>query len=185
MPLSTEDIWKEFHDPLKKFVAKRVHNEYDVEDILQITFCKIHDHITDLSDKTKFHAWMYRIARNTIIDYYRSQVVTIELTDLPEISVEDEFLSSETCREVAACLKNILQHLPDKYREAIILTEFEQLTQRELAARLGLSHSGAKSRVQRARAKFKDILLRCCYVEFDRLGNVIDYKRKRDSCIYC
>lgn len=94
-------------------------------------------------------------------------------------------MEDDVSREMADCFKTILNHLPEKYREAIVLTEFENLTQRDLAQRLGLSLSGAKSRVQRARAKLKEILLGCCQLEFDRLGNITDYKRKHPTCKYC
>ncbi|WP_196602398.1 RNA polymerase sigma factor SigZ [Pectinatus frisingensis] len=185
MDIDTKGIWEEFSIPLKQFIAKRVQNKYDAEDILQDIFCKIHDHIETLKDESKIHAWVYQITRNAIIDYYRTnKSVTAELTDLPD-TVNTDFIGDDVSREVADCLKTILNHLPEKYREAIVLTEFENLTQRDLAQRLGLSLSGAKSRVQRARAKLKEILLGCCHLEFDRLGNITDYKRKHLTCKYC
>lgn len=185
LDIDTKGIWEEISIPLKKFIIKHVQNEYDAEDILQDIFCKIYDHIEGVKDKNKIHAWVYKITRNAIIDYYRSKMVTVELTDLPDTGLNANFMDSNVSCEVAACLKVMLQHLPEKYREAIVLTEFENLTQKELAQRLGLSVSGAKSRVQRARSKLKEIMLRCCYVEFDRLGNITDYKHKHTTCKYC
>jgi RNA polymerase sigma-70 factor, ECF subfamily len=79
-------------------------------------------------------------------------------------------------------VKAMVDSLPDTYREALILTEYEGLTQRELAERLGLSLSGAKSRVQRAREKLKAMLLDCCHFEFDRLGKIIDYQPNCTCC---
>jgi RNA polymerase sigma-70 factor, ECF subfamily len=49
-------------------------------------------------------------------------------------------------------------------------------------AELGISFSGAKSRVQRARAKIKEQLLDCCHFQFDRAGQIIDYQPRRDCC---
>jgi RNA polymerase sigma-70 factor (ECF subfamily) len=72
--------------------------------------------------------------------------------------------------------------IADYYREALILTEYKGLNQRELAERLGLSFSGAKSRVQREREKLKTMLLDCCHFEFDRLGKIIDYQ---PNCACC
>jgi len=68
------------------------------------------------------------------------------------------------------------------YREALILTEYQGLTQKELGEKLGISFSGAKSRVQRAREKLKTMLLDCCHFEIDRLGRVIDYQPRCDCC---
>ena len=80
----------------------------------------------------------------------------------------------------------MIEGLPDAYREAIVLTEFEGLTQKELADRLGISLSGAKSRVQRARGQLKQMLLGCCQFEFDRRGGIIDCKpRVNNGCRGC
>jgi RNA polymerase sigma-70 factor, ECF subfamily len=62
------------------------------------------------------------------------------------------------------------------------MTEYHELSQIELAVRLNLSISGAKSRVQRAREKLKEAFLDCCHFEFDQLGRVIHYEPK---CSYC
>ncbi len=76
---------------------------------------------------------------------------------------------------MACWLKPMIDDLPDKYREALWLTEFEGLTQVELAERLGISVSGAKSRVQRGRSLLRHDLLDCCQFEFDRRGGIIGY----------
>ena len=70
----------------------------------------------------------------------------------------------------------MISTLPEPYREALVLTEFEGLTQKQMAARLGTSLSGAKSRVQRGREQLKQMLLERCEFEFDRLGRIIDCK---------
>ena len=68
------------------------------------------------------------------------------------------------------------------YGEALVLTEFKGLTQKQLAERLGISLSGAKSRVQRGRDKLKEALLDCCQLEFDRRGQIIDCTPKDNDC---
>ena len=77
----------------------------------------------------------------------------------------------------------MIEGLPVKHREALKLTEYEGMTQKELAAKLGISISGAKSRVQRARAMLKDALMQCCHFELDRYGTVIDYHPR--TCSSC
>ena len=54
-----------------------------------------------------------------------------------------------------------------------------------MAERLGISISGAKSRVQRARAKLKAMMLECCHIDLDSRGSVIDYRPKGASCRLC
>lgn len=83
---------------------------------------------------------------------------------------------------VSTWLQCIIRDLDNKYKEAILLTELEGISQRQLAEKLGMSVSGVKSRVQRGREKIKELLLNCCEIELDRRGNVIDYQIKSARC---
>jgi len=180
-----ENIWEEFSEPLKSFISRRIKNDQDVEDILQNVFFKIHNRIGDLRENDKIHAWVYRVTRNVITDFYRSQKHEENICGLSEdiaIEIEDE---ASVNGEIAQCLKTMIKHLPEKYQQAIILTEFQNLTQKELGEKMGLTVSGAKSRVQRARLKLKEMLLGCCHLEFDRRGNVIDYTHNCTDCKFC
>ena len=178
MSTCTDCIWEEFSVPLKGFIKKRVTNEQDADDILQEIFIKIHNNIGNLMNENKINAWIYRITRNTITDYYRRNHNNFEITELPEDlerSIDDD-LSANT--EIASCLKGMIDSMPENYKQAIVLTEFQNMTQKELSEKMGISISGAKSRVQRARRMLKEMLLGCCHFEFDRFGNIIDYKQK-------
>jgi RNA polymerase sigma-70 factor (ECF subfamily) len=72
--------------------------------------------------------------------------------------------------------------LPESYREALRLTEYAGLSQKQLGERLGISFSGAKSRVQRARAKIKQQLLDCCHFQLDHAGRIVDYQPRCACC---
>jgi RNA polymerase sigma-70 factor (ECF subfamily) len=76
----------------------------------------------------------------------------------------------------------MVDELPDTYRDALLLTEYQGLNQRQMADRLGISFSGAKSRVQRARRMLRDMLLTCCHFELDRRGAIIDYYQHCCCC---
>ncbi|RDZ06409.1 hypothetical protein C3744_28710 [Priestia megaterium] len=67
-----------------------------------------------------------------------------------------------------------------KYLEALELYEFQRLSQKELSEKLGISYSGAKSRVQRGRKKLKHLLEGCCHIESDRYGNIVDFCIMKD-----
>lgn len=174
MLATTEMIWEDFHDRLYQFIRRRVADEQHAEDILQDVFLKVHTHVETLRNDDSLVAWLYQLTRNRIIDYYRTgQIVSEKVPDLPyelESSLENVEL------ELAPAIRMMIECLPPIYREALILTEYQGLTQRELAELLNLSLPGAKSRVQRAREKLKAMLLDCCHFEFDRLGRVIDYQ---------
>ena len=177
---TTEKVWEEFNIGLKHFILKRVPDEPSAEDILQDVFLKIHTHIGSLKESDKLQSWIYRIARNAITDYYRTHKFTPDLPEVPYVP-EDPF--DDVISDLLPYVKELVDSLPPDYRQALILTEYEGLTQRELAEKLGISVSGAKSRVQRAREKVKLMLLRCCHFQFDRLGRIIDYEPNCDCCV--
>ena len=181
MKSSIEQIWKDFSKGLRAFIAGRVSNDSNVDDILQDVFVKIHMNIDSLEDDTKIRSWIFQIARITVIDYYRKQkngpgyIDAIPIEDTADDSPMYEMLEESPAREIASGLRGMVDELPEKYSQALYLVEFQGLSQVELAKRLGISVSGAKSRVQRGRQMIKDSLMNCCHFEFDRYGTIIDY----------
>ncbi len=177
--MNTEQLWQQFHDPLVRFVNGRVPDPAIAEDIVQDVFMKIWKHLNTLKDQEKVHAWIYNITRNAIHDYYRRRRPAEELP--LHLEAEEAIEEPDLSKELAACLRPMIDQLPDKYREAIHLTEWHGLSQKELSEKLGLSYSGAKSRVQRGREKLKELLDACCHIEADRYGNIIDYKQSETA----
>lgn len=177
-------IWKQFNAPLRNFIRKRTIIEYDTEDILQEVFLKIYSNIEKLNKINNTKAWVYMITKNTIIDYYRkSKKLNIIKLNENIFSKKQENISVN--KEISVCLTSMINSLPQKYKQAIVLTEFYNVKQKDLAKQAGISISGAKSRVQRARAMLKEQLFICCNLEFDKFGNIIDYKHKTKDCKFC
>ncbi len=168
----TEVIWNQLSTRLRFFVLRHVADEAAAEDILQDVFLSIHSHALSLRDEQKLQSWIYQITRNAIADYYRRRKPLVELSEALETPDNgDEDLE----KQLIPCIRATVNHLPAKYRQVLLLTEFQGLTQQELANQLGLSLSGAKSRVQRAREQLKATLLECCQFDLDRHGTIIDY----------
>lgn len=184
---TTESVWYRLNEDLLRFIKRRVKDEYEAEDILHNVFRKIHDSLHVLKDEEKLNSWVYQITRHAITDYYRAAAKKKEA----EAPLHDDFDIVDMPTEnnlnevVSQWLKGIVEELGEKYREAIMLTELGDLSQKEMAAQLGISVSGAKSRVQRAREMIKEKLLACCHIYRDRLGNVIDFERKGQCCSSC
>jgi RNA polymerase sigma-70 factor (ECF subfamily) len=177
---NVEKIWEDFSYALKKFIVKRVVNISDANDILQDVFLKIHLNIDSLIDDKRIKSWVYQIARNTIIDYYRKR--KIEISDIDDIEEPVEIIEDSQDLEISECLRNLLQALPEKYAKALYMVEFQGLTQIELAKKLEISVPGAKSRIQRGRKMLKDDLMKCCHFDFDKYGSIIDYYPKTCCC---
>ncbi|MGH2593595.1 MAG: RNA polymerase sigma factor SigZ [Anaerolineae bacterium] len=183
MNRTTEDIWNEFSQQLRGFILKRIPDPTDADDILQDVFVKLHTRIDTLRDEHRLAPWLYRIARNTLVDYYRARQPAVPVPEL--LAVEDEQTESDAAARIASSLTSMVECLPEKYRQAIVLSEFQGLTQQEVGERLGLSLSGAKSRVQRGRDLLRAALLDCCHFEFDRRGRLIGYTPRPDCCRHC
>jgi RNA polymerase sigma-70 factor, ECF subfamily len=173
MTHATEVVWERFSARLLAFIRRRVEDLPTAEDLLQEVFVRIHTRMNTLEDGSRLEAWVYQIARHAILDHYRRRRETVPVPD--EIVDASEPVEPDPAEALAASLREMVEALPEPYREALLLTEFGGLSQAELAKRLGISFSGAKSRVQRARQKIKDDLLVCCHFELDRRGRVIDF----------
>lgn len=174
-PNSTGAIWELLSDQLRGFLRQRVSDEQLAEDLLQETFLRIHKRIGQLDNQQRITSWVYQIARNLVIDHYRSKARTPR-EPLPE-ELEPENAENENLNEmVSGWLPVMIELLPDGYREALKLYELEGLSQQQIADRLQISLSGAKSRIQRGRAKLREILFACCSFDRDSRGNVIDFK---------
>lgn len=185
-PLETEAIWQDFHGRLLGFITRRVADRDSAEDILQDVMLRIHRHAADLEHAPAVGAWVHQIARNAIADHYRRAPVRRERPagidfDRQEQPVPEQ-TPSEPRSELAECLGPLLKRLPAIHREALTLTELEGLTQASAAARLGLSTSGMKSRVQRARAQLRQLLVACCEIDLDRRGDISSYRSRRGPC---
>jgi RNA polymerase sigma-70 factor, ECF subfamily len=178
-----ERVWQEYQSSLRTFIKSRISNDTAIDDIFQNVFLKIHTGLDSLKDETKLKSWIYQIARNAIIDYFRSQKPTIDIAEwLPQPETDP---SEKVTQELSECLRPMIQQLPEHYREAVILSELQGLTQQEVAKVQGTSLSCAKSRVQRGRALLKNMLDECCRLEFDHSGRLCDYERKGGDCNIC
>ena len=180
MNTALEKAWADVASRIRGYIRTRVRDHAAAEDILQDVFLKAHRRIGQLQSPEKLEGWLFLIARNAVVDHYRKSKPTEELP--AEIASEPDEPEIENACELRAAFRRMIEELPAPYGEALTLTEFEGFTQKELAQRLGISLSGAKSRVQRGREKLKETLLDCCHLEFDRRGQIIDCTPKRNDC---
>jgi RNA polymerase sigma-70 factor (ECF subfamily) len=181
---SLDQIWRDYHDGLLGFIRRRIGAADLAEDVLQDVFVKAHSRLDTLANADRIQSWLYQIARNTIIDYYRTRKSVEPLPD--EMAEQPEHDNDEDWRELGKCVLPMIETLPEGYREAILLSEIDGLPLKEVAERLNLSLPGAKSRVQRGRERLKRAFLDCCNLKFDYSGKPIDWLPKegcaRISC---
>jgi RNA polymerase sigma-70 factor (ECF subfamily) len=180
---------------LRAFIGRRVRNPADVDDLVQRVLLQLVRGLGSLRDRDRLHAWLYRTARNVIVDHYRSSGVRRELasgasSDLAGASDDGVDLDGEdertALRELADCTRPMLERLAPAYRQALMLTEIDGRSQTDVAREMGLSVSGMKSRVQRGRRQLRAALERCCRIELDRRGSVMTAEpRSQAGCGPC
>jgi len=182
----TDDTWTMFETRLRRYVRRRL-DPASVDDAVGDILLRLARNQRALSEARNPVAWAMRVAANVVTDHYRrrsvEQRVLSGVEPQQETSLEPaENVAGTAASELARCLVPFIRELPEPYGEALLLTEIGGLTQAEAAARQGISVSGMKSRVQRGRVKLKDALLRCCAVELDSRGGVLDYRRRSKNC---
>lgn len=154
-------LWETWSAGLRRLVARKI-TATDVDDVLQEIFLKLQTNLAGLRDPGRIAPWLRRVAESAIADHYRTRS---RWEELPEDLPAPE--SAECSADLTRCLHPMIDSLPETYREAVRLTEIEGLTQQAVADRLGLSLSGAKSRVQRGRARLRQRLLESCQVDME------------------
>lgn len=179
MNILLEQTYRDLRAELKSFIYKRVNDSSAAEDILHDVFLKAHTGINTLKDTSRLNGWIYSIARNTIIDHYRTRKVTANIDDY---DIEDETEEATVLKKLEPSVRSLVRQLPPAYREAIVLVDFKGISQVALAEKLGISVSAIKSRVQRARKMLKDLFLECCHFELDKSGKVIDHYCSKGKC---
>ena len=122
-----------------------------------------------------------RIQRN-VFSYFRNSKIS-ENIPLDSHQDEDE-INMDATAEVGSWVSLFIKGLPEKYQEAIFLSEIKGMSQKDLATHLGISYAGAKSRVQRAKEKLKNLFTDCCHIQTDGYGNIIEYQSK-NTCKNC
>ena len=186
--LHRPDGWEESRARLVAFARRRLDDPEDAEDVVHEVFVRALERAESLDDEARLDAWLYQITRNVLIDRHRTRTTAARAIEAFPRDVESRTLvaaSDDAAAEVedaradlARCLRPLIDGLPAKYRGAVSLSDVEGARQKDVAARLGLSVSGAKSRVQRGRRLLRDRLLECCAVERDRSGAVVDWQRR-------
>ena len=167
--------WLQHKEQLRHYVLKNIDEKDSVDDILQEVYIKASAKLHQLNCHDSLKSWLYRITHNVIMDFYRSRQ---DFDTLPDTLV-DEVEEPEAVQKMASCLRPMFDCLPEKYREPMLLSEVDGLPQQMIADRLGMSLSATKSRIQRGRVTFKELLRTYCEIELGRQG-IIDFRPKAE-----
>lgn len=178
--MDTEKIWSEFSLALKKFIFSKVKNETVADDILQEVFIKIHIHKHELKEKKQLKSWLFSIANNATLDYFRKKdiVLPTETNDAVEENSKDE-------HDAGDCVLPLILNLPKKYKEILVLTEIKGYKQQKAADTLSIGLPAAKSRIQRGRDLLKKGFMDCCDYKLDVNGHLKGEHKNKEDCKVC
>jgi len=175
----TEQMWREMVAQLRMFVRRRIADPNRADDVVAEILLRVHQNIGSLEDRERLPNWVFRIARNAIIDEYRragrsrEQLVASLGDDVAEAPTEED--DPGALSELAGCLRPLLAGLPVEQRRAVEMIDLDGVSQADAAESAGISLSGMKSRVQRGRTRLGELLGQCCALSLDGRGLPMDY----------
>ncbi len=163
-----QQAWALHAAALHGWLRHHLGDEVQAEDLLQDVFIKAMRQGRNFCALENARAWLFEVTRNALADHLRRQRESVPLP-------EDLCAGEETPAMVdalSACLPRVISELSADDRDAITCCDLQGMSQADYAARLGISLSGAKSRVQRARVRLKAQLACACKVQLDEAGRV-------------
>jgi RNA polymerase sigma-70 factor (ECF subfamily) len=163
----------EYMPQLYSTALRMTHNASDAEDLVQETYLKAYKGFAGFEQGTNLRAWMFRILTNTYINSYRSKKRRPDETELDGVedfylyrrmggleaarasrSAEDELMDYFTDADVQAAI----DALPESYRLAVLLSDVEGLSYKEIAEDLDIPIGTVKNRIHIARKELKEKL---------------------------
>jgi len=172
--METIKIWNKFNDQLYFFILKKVKSKDAANDIFQNTFLKIHKNLSQLEKEEKAKAWVFQIARNEVINYFKDKSIYVEKLHSPKDIPLQKY-------QHICCFDKFINDLPIIYRQAIELIYIKGLKQKDVAKELGISLENVKARVKRAKDILKKNFKECCKYEFNKNGKLIG----ESNCSIC
>lgn len=167
--------WSQVRVRLVAYAARRVPDRALAEDIVQDVLLRAAGQPAAWIEVRDPAAWLMRLTQRAVADHYRRTRPESPQGLMPEPArteplAQDVDTQQQDRRDVARCLAPLVGELSELDQESLRLVDQEGRPQVDVARALGLSTSGMKSRVQRARRRLRDAFLTCCQVELDSRG---------------
>jgi RNA polymerase sigma-70 factor (ECF subfamily) len=172
-------IFKEYQPKILRYLT-RLTGMYEAEDLSQEVFIKVESGLKNFRGESQLSTWIYRIATNTAVDRMRSPSFKYKVNEgIPSEPVQKDDLDTEdkdlftgevtestdqqyVRKEMNSCIRNFIENLPEKYKTVVILSELEELKNKEIAEILHLTLDTVKIRLHRARAQLRKKLQSDC-----------------------
>jgi RNA polymerase sigma-70 factor (ECF subfamily) len=154
-------LYDEYHPQIYRFVFLKVSSKEDAEDLTHQVFMNALEHMPGYRHQGfPFSSWLYRIARNAVIDHYRTRKEKVSLEDAdPEVFAVSEDIQVDTNRVLEfEKVRKAIAKLSDLHQDVIIMRFVEELAIREVAVALKKSEGAVKLLQHRAIAELQRII---------------------------
>lgn len=180
--------FQRIHDTFRPRVLRyltRLVGERDAEDVAQTVMLRVSSGLPGFRNDSSLSTWIYRIATNVAMDRLRSTVREQALDGDPDPDESEAPLDARTPSveaiairtEMSACIREFIDHLPERYKMVMVLSEMEGFKNAEIAAILGVSLDTVKIRLHRARERLRDDLREgCSFYRDESTGLACDRK---------
>lgn len=156
-----------YESKLRRYLRRLgVRNDDDQTDLLQDIFIKTYKNLNGYDQTLQFSSWIYRIAHNEAVSHFRKRSVRPEGNSVLEgddvvslIASGDDLMKELTANDDGRVLGEALKHLDEKYHDIIVLRYFEGKEYEEIADILLLPIGSVATRLFRAKAKLKELLV--------------------------
>jgi len=173
-------IYQEFQPKIFRYLC-HLCGESEACDLTQVVFLRVSQALGGFRGDASLSTWIYRIATNIAHDHARSVHADpcetgIDIEDI-SVSVSSAVDQEYVRREMNTCIRSIVDGLPEQYRRVLVLSDFEELSNQEIADILEISLDTVKIRLHRARRKLREALECQCTMYRDE-RNVLSCDRK-------
>lgn len=174
-------IWNDHQEDVSRFLRSKSADFDLINDIKSSVFEKLINRYNKIQDKSKIKSWLLTAAKNELLDNYKLNQKKTDV--IPELQFKENVESPLV--ELSYCATHLINSLPKDYKNAILLTDIQGISQKDAAKTMEISYSGLKSRVQRARKLLLKNLNDCCEIRTNTNGQIIDFHQGGQSSEEC
>jgi RNA polymerase sigma-70 factor (ECF subfamily) len=152
------------HRRFLSFLEARVGSRHDAEEILQSAFVRSLQKANEIRDSENAVAWFYRLLRNAVVDYYRSNSANLRSleTFARHLSESDEYVDPAVERVICECVGELVAVLKPEDADLITRVDLQGADVTSVADSLGITPGNARVRLHRARAALRHEVERTC-----------------------
>ncbi|USD67771.1 sigma-70 family RNA polymerase sigma factor [Vibrio sp. SCSIO 43136] len=179
--MNIESVWLTYQTNLRAFLSSKLESPADVDDVLQEVLIKTYQNLDQLKDSAKLKSWLFQIANHALMDHFRNQKPSDELSDFHT----EEPVTLATIDQLTDCVIPFIEALPEQDANLLKAIEISGVSQKQYALENNIKYSTLKSRVKKSRQTLHQLFNQCCSFSVDHQGNLSDITPKKSKCAGC